>query len=470
VLHRFDLFGYQTRAVEFFKDHENASFFLDPGLGKTAITLTGFADLKRTFDVRRMLVIAPLRVARKVWRDELSSWSHLDGISISCMTGTWAEKFAALKVPADIHTINQESVQWLEAQFIQGKKQVRRFPWDLVVVDESQSFRSQSSHGWKSLNRLRRLFPRMALLTGTPAPGGYHNLWAQYNLLDGGKRLGNSEDAFLNRFFDLPERDVRAMPTLKEGSKALIHEFIADITLSMRAKDYLDLPEVVYNPVRVELPPAILEKYRKFKRQFILELAGERVINAVNSAVLHGKLLQLANGAIYVDDRGNYEELHQEKIKALMERLEEYDGKPVLIGYSFKSDLKRIGEALDRYCGKGKSWLRLQHDSEFDRWATGTVSYGVLHPKSAGHGLNDVYKSGSENLIWFGLTPDLELYQQLNARLTGGHRLVGRNVVIDHILAESTEDLRTFETLKRRDATQNDLMDAMVHEVHRSRR
>jgi superfamily II DNA or RNA helicase len=461
MLTRAQLRPYQQRAVQFIKDNDNVALWLDPGLGKTSITLTALADLKRTFDVRRMLVLAPLRVARKVWADELRAWDHLDGLSISCMTGTWAQKFEALKTPADIHTCNRESVSWLEAQFIQGKKQVKRFPWDLVVVDESQSFRSQESKRWKSLNRLRRLVPRMVQLTGTPAPGGLHNLWAQYNLLDGGQRLGYSEDAFLSRFFDLPKRDVRAMPVLKEGSQKLIQERIADITLSMRAKDYLDLPEVLYNPVWVTLPPEKLAKYKELARKFCMDLAG-RTITAVNSAVLHGKLLQLANGAIYVDDKGNFELLHDEKIKALMERLEEYEGKPVLIGYSYKSDLKRIGKALDEYCVKGKTWLRLQTDAEFDRWATGTVAYGVLHPASAGHGLNDVYKSGAENLIWFGLPSDLELYQQLNARLTGGHRLIGRNVVVDHLLAEETKDVQTFEVLKRRDVTQNDLMNALV--------
>jgi SNF2 family DNA or RNA helicase len=463
MLHRFDFRAYQDRAEDFVVDHENCALWLDPGLGKTSITLTAFARMLASCEVRRMLVVAPLRVARKVWSDEIKSWSHLDGLSISRMTGTWEEKFAALKVPADIHTINRESFAWLVAQFVDGKKLLKQWPWDLVVLDESQSFRNQESGRTKQVMRVRQLFPRCVELTGTPATRGYHNLWSQFHILDGGRRLGWSESGFLERFFDEPTRQNQyAAPVLKTGAKEEIQRIISDITLSMRARDYMDLPPVLYNPVKVPLSDAMLARYRKFARTYVLELQGQKNITAVNAAVLHGKLLQLANGAIYVDDNGNYEKLHDEKIKALLERLEEYEGKPVLIGYSFKSDLKRIGEALDRYCGKGKKWLRLRSDASFDEWATGTVDYGVLHPGSAGHGLNDVYKSGAENLIWFGLTTDLELYLQLNARLTGGHRLVGRNVVIDHLLAEGTQDEHTFAVLKARDAEQDELTSMMA--------
>jgi hypothetical protein len=303
----------------------------------------------------------------------------------------------------------------------------------------------------------------MVCLSGTPAPGGYHNLWGQYQLLDRGARLGCTEQAFLDRWFIEPKRDDdHTKPIPLPGARELIQAKIADITLSMRAKDYLDLPPVVFNPIYVELAPSIMARYKKFAREYVLELK-DRNITAVNAGVLHGKLLQLANGAIYVDDKGAFELLHDEKIHALMERLEAYEGKPVLIGYSFKSDLKRIGAVLDEHCRKAnKTWLNLRTDAQFDRWATGAVDFGLLHPASAGHGLNDVYKSGAENLIWFGLSPDLELYLQLNARLTGGHRLIGREVVIDHILAEGTQDARTFDMLKRKDADQDDLTASMA--------
>ncbi len=440
---------------------------LDPGLGKSATTLTAFAEMLGTFDVRRMLVTAPLRVARKVWKDEITNWAHLQGLTISCITGTWAEKAAALRRPADIHTINRESIPWLEAQFIQGKKQIKHWPWDMVCGDEFQSLRNQGSQRWKAMSRLRRLFPRLVALSGSPAPGGYHNLWAQFALLTPPGQsmvLGNSEQAFLDRWFDEPTRDCGyARPRLKAGAKEEIQRIIAPVTLSMRAKDYLDLPPVRTNKIMVELSPKQMAKYKKFAREYVYELKSQRTITAVNAGVLHGKLLQLANGAIYVDDKGNYELLHEEKTDALLEQLETLSVRgPVLIGYNFKSDFKRMVPVLDHFCGQQKSWRHLKSDSSFDEWASGEIDIGVLHPASAGHGLNDVYKSGCQDLLWFGLSPDLELYQQLNARLTGGHRVLGRDVCIHHILAEGTQDEATFDLIASKAPDQDDLTDAMV--------
>lgn len=467
LLNRSDLRPYQNRAVEFVKQNPNAYLMLDPGLGKSCTTLTAFSDLLGTFDVRRMLVAAPLRVARKVWRDELSTWAHFHGLTISCITGTWAEKAAALRVPADIHTVNRESLAWIESQFLQGKKQIKRWPWDMVVGDEFQSWRNQGSQRWKAFNRLRRLFPRLVALSGSPAPGGYSNLWAQYALLTppgGVNPLGNTEQAFLDRWFDEPTRDCGyARPRLKAGAKEQIQALIAPITLSMRAKDYIDMPPVRTNKIRVELTPSQMAKYKKFRREYIYELASQRNITAVNAGVLHGKLLQLANGAIYVDDKGGYELFHNAKIEALEEQLETLSVRgPVLIGYNFKSDLARMTPVLERYCGKAKSWLQLRSDASFDKWATGDVDFGLVHPASAGHGLNSVYKSGSQDLLWFGLSPDYELYDQLNKRLTGGHRIVGRDVCLHHIIAEGTQDEDTFELLTSKAQDQDDLTDAMA--------
>jgi SNF2 family DNA or RNA helicase len=467
MLRRADFRPYQDRAEQFIIDHPNCTLWLDPGLGKTAIALSAFSRLYASFDIRRMLAIAPLRVARKVWRDELASWAHLKGLTISCITGTWQEKAAALRRPADIHTINRESLPWLEAQFIQGNKQIKPWPWDMVVPDESQSFRNQASQRWKSLNRLRRLFYRMVQLTGSPAPGGYHNLWAQFALLAmPGQQilLGNTEQAFLDRWFDEPTRDCGfARPRLKAGAKEQIQRIIAPITLSMRAKDYLDLPPVRTNLIKVELSPSQMAKYKKFQRQYVFELKSQRNITAVNAGVLHGKLLQLANGAIYVDDKGNFELFHDLKIEALEEQLETLTVRgPLLIGYNFKSDFKRIAPVLDKFCGKEKSWRHLKSDASFDEWKTGEIDFGILHPASAGHGLNDVYKSGCQDLLWFGLSPDYELYDQLNKRLTGGHRVLGRDVCIHHIIAEGTQDENTFALLNGKAEDQDDLTDAMV--------
>ncbi|MCE5292925.1 MAG: DEAD/DEAH box helicase [Nocardiaceae bacterium] len=466
-LSRADLRPYQNRAVEFIKANNNAYLMLDPGLGKSATTLTAYLDLLSTFDVRRMLVIAPLRVARKVWKDELSTWAHLHGLTISCIVGTWAEKAAALRVPADIHTVNRESLAWIEAQFIQGKKQLKVWPWQVVCGDEFQSLRSQTSQRWKALNRLRRLFPRLVALSGTPAPGGYHNLWAQYALLTppgAVNPLGSTEQAFLDRWFENPtEQNALARPRLRPGAKEQIQAAIAPITLSMRAKDYIDMPPVRTNKIRVELTPGQMAKYKKFRREYIYELASQRKITAVNAGVLHGKLLQLANGAIYVDDKGNFEEFHTAKLEALEEQLETLSVRgPVLIGYNFKSDLARMTPILERYCGKAKSFCQLKTDRSFDEWATGEIDFGLVHPGSAGHGLNSVYKSGAQDLLWFGLSPDYELYDQLNKRLTGGHRIVGRDVCLHHIIAEGTQDEDTYALLNGKAQDQDDLTDAMA--------
>lgn len=467
MLHRSDLRPYQTRAVQHILDNPNCALWLDPGLGKTTTALTAFLERMNRFDARRMLVVAPLRVARKVWRDEIKEWAHLQGLSISCMTGTWAEKAAALRRPTDIHTINRESLTWLAAQFVKGNKQLKPWPWQVVAGDEFQSFRSQTSGRWKAFKQIRHLFPYLVGLTGTPAPGGYHNLWAQYALLTPPGEpmvLGNTEDAFLDAFFHQPTQgNGLARPRLKVGEKERIQRLIAPITLSMRAKDYLDIPPIRLNKIRVELSPSQMAKYKKFAREYVYELKSQRNITAVNAGVLHGKLLQLASGAIYVDDKGNYETLHDHKIEALEEQLETLSVRgPLLIAYAFICNRKRIEKVLERYCGKAKSWLQLRSDASFDKWARGDVDFGLVHPASAGHGLNDVYKSGCQDLLHFDLSPDYELYDQLNKRLTGGHRIVGRDVALHHIIAEGTQDEETYDLLTVKAQDQDDLTDAMA--------
>jgi hypothetical protein len=464
MLHRFDFEAYQHGGVEFAKSHENCALWEDPGLGKTVQGLTAAADLISNLEIRRALVIAPLRVARKVWKDELAEWSHLDGLTMSCMTGSAADKFKALKVPADIHTINREGLAWLIAQFVDGKRLIKKWPWQLVIADESQSFRNQSSQRYKALKSIRPYFDRMMELTGSCAPGGYHNLWAQFCLLDGGKRLGYTEQAFLSRWFDEPtQQNGHARPRLKPHSKPEIQAAIADITYTLRAKDHLRMGEVRLNRIRVELSGPEMQKYRKMAREAIFELKDQRNITAVNAGVLHGKLLQLANGAIYTDAKGTFEEFHTAKLEALEEQLETLSVRgPVLVVYHFQHDLKRIGPILDRFCGKEKSWLRLRTDASFSEWATGNVDFGVLHPATGGHGLNDVYKSGAQDILHFGLSADYELYDQVNKRLTGGHRSVGRTIGVHHILADGTQDEHTYQLLTSKAEDQDDLTDAMA--------
>ena len=436
TLTRADLHPYQERCAEFIRKHEACALWVDLGLGKTVSALTAYADLLNSFDARRALVIAPKRIASRVWSDEVRAWSHLNGICISRAVGSAQQVWDALKRPADLHTIGRDRVQWLEAQIIQHGKQMRRWPWDLVILDESQSFRSGSSKRFKSLRKLRKLIPRLVELTGTPSPNGYQNLWAQMYLLDQGRRLGGSEDAFLDRWFNndaIEQGSQYRRRTLKEGAKEDIERRIADVVLAMRAEDYLDLPEVRYNPIRVALAPSELKLYKKLQREAIAEVRGH-TLTAVNAGVVCGKLLQLANGACYYDREGRWVHVHDEKLDALLEVVDGID-RPVIVCYGFKHDLERLRTAL------GKTSKRvdvLKSDAAIDRWNRGETDVLLLHPASAGHGLN-LQHAGAKDLIWFGLTNDLELYAQANARLIGGHRR-REGVTIHTILADETYD------------------------------
>lgn len=458
TLGRGNLFPYQQRAVEWIKSHDHCALWVDLGLGKTVSTLTAYADMLEAFDARRALVIAPLRVARRVWTDEIQNWAHLNHLTASRAIGPAAKRWLALKRPADIHLINRENVQWLEAQIIQGKKQVRRWPWDLVILDESQSFRSQSSGRFKALRRLRKLIPRMVQLTGTPAPNGYKNLWAQMYLLDQGQRLGGTEKAYHDRWFDTEQNYPGSQfgrLVLKPGAKEDIEARIADLVLAMRAEDYLDLPPVRYNVVKVDLDPAAMKTYKRLEREALAEIKT-KTITAVNAGVACGKLLQLANGAVYHDEKKNWVTLHDAKLDALLELVDGIDT-PVLVCYGFRHDLARMQEALK---ATGKRVETAEDESSFVRWDAGEVDVLLLHPASAGHGLN-LQHAGSKDIVWFGLTNDLELYDQANARLIGGHRR-REGIGIHLILAAGTIDEVVRALLERKDGDQVGLMRAIA--------
>lgn len=453
MLSRSCLYGYQLRAVDFVKNTSACALTVDCGLGKTSIALTAYSDLVKSFDARRALVVAPLRVARKVWSDEVKEWAHLQGIEVATIVGTPAQRMKALRTPADVHTINREQLEWLHAQFIQNDKQITRWPWDIVFLDESQSFKSQSSNRWKAMLDLRKLTQRVVLLSGTIMPNGYPDLWSQYYLLDRGKRLGFTETAYHERWFERPTRNNEFDKwVVKPHAVAEIQAAIADITLSLRADDYLSLPPVVYNFIKVQLSAAAMRTYREMAREFISEVKG-RTLTAVNAGVLDGKLLQLANGVVYVGKDKEVVEFHEEKLNALEELLDSIQGK-LLIAYYYLHDLARIKALLAK---SGRRWSVLRSDAEFASWANGEFDVGVLHPLSAGHGLNDVYKSGCEDIVHFGLTASLEAYVQVNDRLAGGHRRVGRNVKIHHIVAEGTRDMDYIQLLKNKATTQSDL-------------
>lgn len=453
---RDDLRPYQHRAVEWIKRHEFCALWVDMGLGKTVSTLTAYADMLERFDARHALVVAPLRVAQHVWPDEIDAWSHLHGLTVSRVLGSVKERWAALKRRADIHLINRENVAWLEAQVIQNRKQVRRWPWDLVILDEAQSFRSQSSGRFKSMRRLRKLIPRMVQLTGTPSPNGYKNLWSQIYLLDQGQRLGGTEKAFRDRWFEyVPEGQYGGDWTLKATAPADIQRVLSDIVLSLKAEDWLDLPPVRTNTITVDMGFKAHRLYRDLERKALTEIKG-KTVTAVNAGVVVGKLLQLANGAAYYDDTGEWVELHDAKLDALVEVVEGVDS-PVIVCYAFKHDLARMQRAL------GKTDKRVAVVTEKDalaRWNAGGVDVLLLHPASAGHGLN-LQHAGALDLFWFGLTPDLELYDQANARIIGGHRR-REGVTIHHILTQDTYDRDALALLRTKGATQEDLTRAIA--------
>ena len=462
MLSRTDLYAYQRHAIDFIKSKPNCALWVDMGLGKTVSTLTAFADMQDSCQARKMLVIAPKRVARKVWSDEVQSWDHLKSLRVSRIVGDADQCWRALKDPlADVYTIGRDRMAWLHAQFIQDGRQVVEWPFDVVAADESQSFASQSSGRFKALYNLRALtrFPRLIELSGTPMPNGYMKLWSQFKLLDNGKRLGLSENAMKERWFT-PPVGIFTKWNIKPFAKREIHERIKDIVLALREEDYLDLPPVVDNFVRCELSAAAMSTYKRFEREFIAEVAGKK-LTAVNTGVLDGKLLQLANGACY-HSKGEWVPFHDAKLEALEETLESIPGK-ALIAYAFNHDRSRVSAVLDRAAkAEGVTWRHLDSDRDFAEWAEGKIHWGLLHPASAGHGLNDVYKGGADDLVFFGLTNNLEFYQQVRARLTGGHRRTGRNIRIHHLVADGTRDDDYVALIKNKALDQAGLMKALA--------
>lgn len=465
MLTRADLYPYQRHAIDFIKSKRNCALWVDMGLGKTVSTLTAFNDLRENFDAHKLLVIAPKRVARKVWSDEVQNWAHLSHLRVSRIVGDTRQCFDALRADADIYTIGRDRVPWLHAQFIQDGKLVVEWPFDTVVADESQTFASQGSQRFKALAdlRVKTKFPRFIELTGTPIPNGYTKLWSQMWLLDRGARLGASENAMKERWFT-PPVGMFAKWRLKPTAPREIHEKLRDIVLVLREQDYLDLPPVVDNFVRCELSPAAMGVYKKFERELIADVAGKK-LTAVNAGVLDGKLLQLANGACYYET-GKWVAFHDAKLEALEEALESINGK-ALICINFHHDTARITKLLEKAAKEeSATWRVLDSDNDFADWAAGKIQWGVLHPASAGHGLNDVYKAGCDDMIWFGLTNNHEWHTQARARLEGGHRRTGRNIRFHYIVADGTRDDDYVALLKAKALTEDTAMEALATKIN----
>ena len=424
----------QLDGLAWLEGRETGGLWYDVGCGKTVVLLTHIKRLLDRFDCRRVLVVGPRLVAERVWSSEVTEWEHLTGLRVSRIIGTPKQRLDAMVREADIYTISRDNVAWLEAQFIRYeglvRKQYRDFPWDCLVLDESQSFKSQSSDRTKSIRRLRRLVSRVYLSTGSLMPNGYRDVWQQIWLLDGGARLGEYEEHYLRNYFTKEVNDGVPSYELKEGAAEKIDAKIADIVHAVKDAQ----PPAPTNFIRVALSEAERKAYSKMVRTSVLEL-GDRTITAVNAGVLWGKLLQMANGAVY-DEHHKWHHLHSRKLDGLFELLESLP-KPVIIGYGFIHDVERIFQAAPKTLGR---LAVLRTGKSLDAWRRGEIDIGVMHPASAGHGLNDLYISGAENLIWFGFTSNREFYDQLNGRLAGGHRRTGRKVCIHHIVCDGTVD------------------------------
>lgn len=432
----------QRRVIPWLRAREAAILWADCGVGKTVSILTVLQGLIDGFETHRILVVGPRLVVERVWSAEVEQWSHLKGLRVVRVVGTPAQRLKALATPADIHCISRDNVEWLEEQYIRvtgvdskGKPvraQYRKFEFDTVVLDESQSFKSQASKRFKSMRRLRRLFNRVYLLSGSLMPNGYKDLWSQMYLVDGGLRLGKTEEAFHRRWFHKEVNDGVVTFDLLPGADKEIDKAISDVCLVMRDMQ----PAVPKNFIRVTLDKAEQKLYSKMARSNVIELSGKQ-INAINAGVLWGKLLQLANGAVY-DAEKNYHVLHDRKLDALGELLESLP-RPVIVGYGFVHDVERVQRFISKaFPGERVGILRT--GKSLDVWRSGGLDIGIMHPASAGHGLNDLYVSGAENLVWFGFTSNREFYDQLNGRLAGGHRRTGRKICIHHIVADNTID------------------------------
>lgn len=445
---------YQRYATEYIESHPEAAVFLDMGLGKTSITLTALNNLLFDyFDVHRILVIAPLRVARNTWSDEIEKWDHLHNLTFAIAVGSEKERLEALRKQADITMINRENLQWLI------EKSGQPFEYDMVVIDELSSFKNHQAKRFKALMKARPKVKRIVGLTGTPSSNGLMDLFAEFKILDMGMRLGRFIGQYRNTYFKPDKMNGPIVYSYKPlpGAEDAIYEKISDITISMKAADHLKMPELVNTKYMVHLSEKGKKKYEDMKAKLVLELP-EGEITAANAASLSGKLSQMANGAVYADDESILP-IHDRKLDALEDIIESANGKPLLIAYWFKHDLIRIEQRLTE---KKIPFQKLDSDASMKMWNKGELPVALIHPASAGHGLN--LQSGGSTLVWFGITWSLELYQQTVARLYRQGQSSGTVTVI-HILTQGTVDEKIMKALADKDSTQSALIGAVKAEL-----
>ncbi len=444
---------YQSYATEFILDHPVAAILLQMGLGKSVITLTAMQELFRRGEIRKALVIAPLRVARDTWPEEIRKWDHLKGMTYSVAVGSVEERKRALSLSVQITLINRENVPWLVEHL--GK----RFDYDMIVIDELSSFKSWQAKRFRALMKVRPMVTRIVGLTGTPCPNGYMDLFAEYRLLDLGERLGRFIGRYREAYF-IPDRWGNGQVfswKLRPGAAEEIYRKISDITVSMKSVDHLKMPECVMNRVPIHMDERESALYETLKEELFLRIVnkdGLKEIDVKNASVLCNKLSQMANGAVYSED-GRVAHIHDRKLDALEDLIEAANGNPLLVAYWYQHDIERIRQRFPE--------VRVLKSSEDIRdWNTGRIPVAAIHPASAGHGLN--LQAGGNTLVWFGQTWSLELYQQTNARLwRQGQR--AETVVIHHLVTEGTIDERILQALKNKDRSQESLIDAVKAQI-----
>lgn len=452
---RYEPHDYQQYAIGYIETHSVAAVLLDMGLGKTSITLTALNDLLfDSFEIHKVIVIAPLRVARDTWAAEIEKWEHLNSLIYSVAVGAETERLEALKRQADIYIINRENVQWLV------EESDIPFDFDMVVIDELSSFKNHQSKRFKALMKMRPRVERIVGLTGTPSSNGLMDLWAEFRLLDMGQRLGRFIGQYRTRFFLPDKRNGQVVFSYKPlpGAEQQIYKLISDITISMKSTDYLQMPELVSTGYEVRLSDTERKRYEELKKDLVLQLPDGDV-TAANAAALSGKLSQMANGAVYADS-GGVIRIHERKLDALEDIIESMGGKPLLVAYWFQHDLERITERLHKL---KIPFSRLDTSESIRRWNAGELPVALIHPASAGHGLN--LQSGGSAIVWFGLTWSLELYQQTNARLWRQGQ-TAETVVVQHIITEGTIDGRIMKALQEKDNTQSALIDAVKADLN----
>lgn len=455
MLKRSNLHDYQFTAVDHIKSVPRSALFLDMGLGKTVSTLTAISDLIfRDKEVQRVLIIGPKRVAQNVWINEVKEWEHLQNIRVQVLSGTPKKRLQQLQNDAEIYTISVDLVPWLC-----GLYGGLMLPFDMMVIDESSSFKNPKSNRFKALKRVMPSVERVVLLTGTPAPNSLRDLWAQVYLLDGGERLGKTMKVFTDAYFRTTNLGNFNKYEIRKGSKEAIYERIKDICISMKKEDYLDLQKPFFNYIRLKMDAKTKKLYEDFEREQILimsemaQMLGDSQIEVASAAALSNKLLQFSNGAVYDENRVPHL-IHDAKLDALDEVIAEANGKPVLLAYSFQSDRDRI---LARY----PFAKVLKNDDDIAAWNRGEIPLMIMHPKSGGHGLN--IQKGGHIIVWFGINWSLELYEQFNARLDRQGQK--ETVIINHIINEGTLDEEVLEALNRKATDQNALMKAVKARV-----